>query len=363
MRLRLILFPLLTIVFLSSCADEEKYLAVEDGKISLGKSIFFDSNLSNPIGQACVSCHSPETGFSDPLHRAVSQGAISNIFGNRNAPSLAYNVFAPNRYYNTTDETFVGGLFLDGRSPSLQEQMIHPMLNPAEMNNSSVSQVINKIKNASYYPQIVALYGNSTFDEDILTYVADALMKYETSSEVNSFTSKYDYYLAGRATLTLEEKKGLVLFEGKAKCALCHVTEPDPIQKKVLFTDFTYDNIGIPRNPNNPYYSQSSNPAGTSYADLGIGEIVSQPAHNGKFKVPSLRNVAISAPYFHNGSIETLEKAVRFYNKRDLQTGEFLPAEVSQNVNTEELGNLNLSDEEEQNLVAFLKTLTNGYHK
>lgn len=363
MKSQFLLFSFLTFVLFSSCANDEKYLTVDDDKISLGKLLFFDTNLSNPIGQACATCHAPETGFSDPLHRIVSEGIIPNTFGNRNAPSLAYNVFAPNRYFNTTDETFVGGLFLDGRSQNLQEQMIHPMLNPAEMNNTSVTQVINKIKNASYYPQLVSLYGDSTIDEAILTYVADALMRYEISNEVNSFTSKYDYFLKGRATLSLQEKKGLVLFEGKAKCALCHVTAPDSIQKKALFTDFTYDNIGIPKNPNNPYYSQPSNVAGFNYIDLGIGAIVSQAAHNGKFKVPTLRNIAISAPYFHNGSITTLEKVVRFYNQRDLNTGEFLPAEVSQNVNTEELGNLNLSDEEEENLVAFLKTLTDGYHK
>lgn len=363
MKSKIILLALLTSVVSTSCSDEAEYVSVPSDKIALGKLIFNDTNLSNPIGQACASCHSPETGFSDSNHSIVSEGAVATIFGNRNAPNLAYNVFSPNRYYNTIDETFVGGLFLDGRSPNLLEQIIHPMLNPAEMNNTSAAAIANKIRQASYYPQLVSIYGNSTFDDDILSYVADALMQFETSDEVNPFTSKYDYYLQGRATLSLEETKGLVLFEGKAKCALCHVTEPDPIQKKVLFTDFTYDNLGIPKNPNNPFYTQSANLLGASYVDLGIGALVSNSAHNGKFKVPSLRNVAVSAPYFHNGSIETLEKAIRFYNKRDLNTGEFAAAEVNQNVNTEELGNLQLTEEEEQNLVAFLKTLTDGYHR
>jgi cytochrome c peroxidase len=360
---KFILITLFTSLVFTSCSDVKEYSTIPDDKIALGKLLFNDANLSNPIGQACASCHSPETGFSDPLHQIVSEGAVSNTFGNRNAPNLAYNVFAPNRYYNTIDETFVGGFFLDGRSPNLQEQMIHPLLNPVEMNNTSTAQVVAKIKAAAYYPQIVALYGNSPFDDDILSYAADALMRFETSDEVNAFTSKYDYYLQGRATLSLEEQKGLVLFEGKAKCALCHVTDPDPDQKKVLFTDFTYDNLGVPKNLDNPFYTAASNPLGINYVDLGIGAIVSQPTHYGKFKVPSLRNVAISAPYFHNGSITTLEKVVRFYNRRDLNTGEFAAAEVSQNVNIEELGNLQLTDEEELNLVAFLKTLTDGYHK
>jgi cytochrome c peroxidase len=223
--------------------------------------------------------------------------------------------------------------------------------------------VVLKIKNAAYYPKLVALYGNSIFDTDILSYVADAISKYETSNQVNPFTSKYDYYLQGRATLTLDEKKGLALFQGKALCANCHITDPDPIVKKVLFTDFTYDNIGVPKNASNPFYTQSANTAGAGYIDLGIGAVVGQSLHNGKFRVPTLRNIALSAPYFHNGSVTTLEDVVRFYNKRDLNTGQFGPPELLQNMNKEELGNLKLSDEEEHQVVAFLKTLTDGYHR
>jgi cytochrome c peroxidase len=358
------IFVIISTCFLFfNCSEKEDYSSIQNEKAALGKAIFFDENLSNPIGKACVSCHSPEKGFSDPLNNTISEGALFNTFGNRNAPSLSYNVFAPNRYYNTEDETFVGGLFLDGRSPNLQEQFIHPMLNPLEMNNTSTQEIVLKIKQSSYYSKIVELYSNSSFESDILSYVADALMNYETSKEVNPFTSKYDYYLQGRATLSTEERKGLVLFEGKAKCAECHITEPDPIKKKVLFTDFTYDNIGVPRNPNNPFYTQPSNSLGSNYIDFGIGIVVSQSSHNGKFKVPTLRNTAISAPYFHNGAITTLEKVVQFYNKRDLNTGEFDAPETSQNLNVDELGNLELTDEEENNIVAFLKTLTDGYHK
>ena len=293
----------------------------------------------------------------------MSEGAVVGMFGSRNAPVISYNAFSPSRYYNNEDQTFVGGLFLDGRSPNLQEQFIHPLLNPVEMNNSSSEQVVMKIKQASYYLKLARIYGNSVFENDILSYVADALMNFQTSDEVNPFTSKYDYFLQGRASLSLEEKKGLVLFQGKALCAQCHVTETDINTKKVLFTDFTYDNIGVPRNNNNPFYTQPSNTAGVNYIDLGIGEVVAQNAHNGKFRVPTLRNIAVSGPYFHNGSIQTLGDVVRFYNKRDLNTGQFAPAEFAQNVNTDELGNLGLSQEDEDNLVAFLKTLTDGYHK
>jgi cytochrome c peroxidase len=361
---KLFLISLLSISFFASCTNETKeYTTADDAKINLGEEIFNDTNLSNPIGQSCASCHSPEKGFSDPQNRAISEGAVKSIFGNRNAPSLAYNVFSPSRYYNSVDETFVGGLFLDGRSPNLQEQFIHPMLNPLEMNNNSTSQIATKIKQASYYSKIVNLYGNSIFESDILLYVADALSQFQTSEKVNPFTSKYDYYLQGRATLSLEEKKGLALFQGKALCSQCHVTEPDPIQRKVLFTDFTYDNIGVPKNKTNPFYTQTANNMGANYIDLGIGAIVSQSSNNGKFRVPTLRNIAVTAPYFHNGSLNSLEKVVHFYNTRDLNTGGFDAPEVSENVNKDELGNLKLSDEEEQNLVAFLKTLTDDYHR
>ena len=360
--MKLLLFSILFIILFSSCSsNEDGYQVIDTEKIALGKEIFNDKNLSNPIGQACASCHSPEKGFSDLLNSAVSQGAVANAFGNRNAPSLSYNVFSPSRYFSTEDNTFIGGLFLDGRSPNLQEQFIHPLLNPVEMNNSSASDVANKIKQASYYLKIVSLYSNSVFESDILSYVADALSKFETSNQVNPFTSKYDYYLQGRATLSLEEKKGLALFEGKAKCAGCHVTDPDENVKKVLFTDFSYDNIGIPKNLNNPFYNQPSNSAGANYVDLGIGAIVSEPAHYGKFRVPTLRNIAVSAPYFHNGVFNTLEEVIHFYNKRLVEN--LGTPEYNTNVNIEELGDLKLTLEEERKLKVFLETLTDHYRK
>lgn len=360
------LFTIIISFFLIGCSNEaDSYTSISENKIELGKSIFFDKNLSNPVGQACSTCHAQETGFSDIHNQAVSEGAVLNAFGNRNAPSLSYNIFSPQRYYNLEDKTFVGGLFLDGRSPNLIEQMIHPMLNPVEMNNVSIHEIAIKIKQATYFTNLTSIYGNFESDNQLIGYVADALVHYETSTEVNPFTSKYDYFLQGRATLTLEEKKGLVLFQGKGMCAECHVADPDPIQKKVLFTDFSYDNLGVPKNSTNPFYFQpiTVNPSGLNYIDLGLGSIVAQTNQNGKFRVPTLRNIALSAPYFHNGSIQKLEKVVRFYNRRDLNTGEFAPPEVAENVNKTELGNLKMTDEEELYLVAFLKTLTDGYHK
>ena len=358
-------FLSLILLFTSCSDDKNNYVIVPSEKNQVGKAIFFDTNLSNPIGQACASCHAPEKGFSDPINNSFSQGIVENSFGNRNTPSLSYTVFSPSRYYNAIDETFVGGLFLDGRSTSLQDQFIHPLLNSLEMNNASLHDVAEKIKLADYFPKLKSIYGTLLSDVEIINAVVDAVASFEKSREVNSFTSKFDYYSRQIISFTDDEKKGLALFAGKAKCANCHILEPDENTGKVLFTDFTYDNIGVPKNQTNPFYTQptTSNPAGNNFIDLGIGAIVNQPQHNGKFKVPTLRNIAISGPYFHNGSFSTLKQVIHFYNTRDLNTGEFPPPEVPQNVNTEELGNLQLTAEEEYQLEKFLETLTDHYRK
>jgi cytochrome c peroxidase len=359
-----ILSPILLGLFFVSCSDDaQEYENIPDAKIALGKQIFFDKNLSNPIGQACASCHAPEKGFSDSLNQDISIGANGTSFSNRNAPNLSYNVFAPTQFYNTTDETYIGGFFYDGRSPNLQEQMIHPFIGSSEMNNGSIANVVIKIKNASYYQEIQKIYGKKTADSEIFSAVADALTKFQTSREVNSFTSKFDYYSKQLVPFTEDEKQGLALFQGKGKCAQCHVLDADPKIGKVLFTDFSYDNLGVPRNNSNPFYNQSSNTAGNTYVDLGIGSIKNEPQHNGKFKVPSLRNAAISEPYYHNGSIATLKEAIHFYNVRDLNTGEFGPPEYNQNVNSTELGNLGLTEKEEFQIEKFINTLTDHYRK
>ncbi len=365
MKAKTILILNLIIFSFISCSDDTQYAVIPNQKELLGKKIFFDKTLSNPAGQSCASCHSPEKGFSDPLNTAISEGAVQNIFGNRNAPNLSYNVFSPSRFYNTTDETYIGGFFYDGRANSLKEQAIKPMLNPAEMNNNSIHDIAEKIKSSPYFSEIATLYGNFSSDNDIMNHVVDALATYEKSKEVNSFTSKFDYYSKQLVSFTEDEKKGLALFSGKGKCAQCHVLDADPNTGKVLFTDFSYDNLGIPKNNNNPFYNQSTliNPLGTGYVDLGIGAIVNETQHNGKFKVPSLRNVAVSGPYYHNGVIKTLKEAIHFYNVRDLKTGEFEAPEYDKNVNTTELGDLKLTEIEEKQIEKFLETLTDHYRK
>jgi cytochrome c peroxidase len=153
----------------------------------------------------------------------------------------------------------------------------------------------------------------------------------------------------------------LFVSEKKGNCAACHPTTPSPDGTPPLLTDFTYDNLGAPRNPENPFYKlpHELNPDGFYYVDLGLALTVNEPSANGKFRVPSLRNVALTSPYLHNGVFKTLYQVVSFYNTRDVAPW---PApEVPENVNREELGDLGLTNQEVEDIVAFLNTLTDGW--
>ncbi len=196
--------------------------------------------------------------------------------------------------------------------------------------------------------------------------VGRAIAAYERSSKVSKFTSKYDYWLKGQAKLTDQEAWGLDLFNGKAMCSACHLSDgPKP-----LFTDFTYDNLGVPKNPENPVYHE--NPA---FVDAGLGGFLKSANYGeavymgewGKHKVPTLRNVDLRPnkkfvkAFGHNGYFKSLEEITHFYNTRDVEM--WPEPEVSMNVNTDELGNLGLTPDEEAAIVAFMKTLSDGYKK
>jgi len=340
----------------------------------LGKQLFFDTNLSTPAGQSCASCHSPETGFSGPnsnvnLKTGVYQGAAPGQFGNRKPPTAAYASFSPKREYNAKDETYEGGQFWDGRADDLVEQAKGPFLNPLEMNNASAEVVVDKVRQSSYRVLFEQVYGEQADSATTFDQIARAIAAYETSREVNSFSSKYDAYLAGRAKLTDAESRGLKLYAGKANCTACHPHERAADGSPPLFTDFTYDNVGTPRNPANPFYQATAavNADGPRYRDLGLGGVLNDETHHGKVKVPTLRNVAkkphpqFVKSYLHNGSFKSLKDVVHFYNDRDKSPQEFGTPDVEENVNRDELGNLGLTSAEEDDVVAFLETLSDGY--
>lgn len=337
----------------------------DEDRAALGARIFSDTSLSTPPGQSCATCHDPKRAFTDPRATLpVSEGAVQGRFGNRNTPSITYTAYADELRWNAEDETYEGGLFWDGRADTLEEQALLPMLSPLEMNNASEAEIATKLRAAPYYSELVRVFGPGLDSDDaLLSAMTTALADFERSATVNPFSSKYDAWLRGEAELTEQEERGRRLFEDPAKgnCAACHVTTTDGMRPP-LFTDYTFDNIGIPRNPSSPFFAMdpSLNPAGAQFVDEGLAETVGDPEQRGLFRVPSLRNVAITAPYGHNGFFETLRDAVRFYDSRDVDPTWPEP-EILETMNTEELGDLGLSESEIDDIVVFLGTLTDGY--
>lgn len=337
-------------------------------KVAVGKLLYFDTNLSTPTGQACASCHDPETGFAEPHSELpVSQGVLPWLVGGRNAPTAAYAAYSPSFHYDEAETRYVGGQFWDGRAATLVDQAKGPFLNPIEMHNKDKASVVASVKASVYANLFERLYGEGIFDKSDIAYddIADAIAAYEASSEVVRFTSKFDYVRQGKDTFTEAEARGKALFDDPttAKCSNCHSIDAFDADTPALFTDFTYDNLGVPKNPTLPYYDMpvEYNPDGANYVDQGLGPVVKKPSENGKFKVPTLRNIARTGPYMHNGVFKTLREVVEFYNTRDVDPAKWGPPEVPENVNKMDLGDLKLTAPEIDDIVAFLQTLTDGY--
>jgi cytochrome c peroxidase len=332
----------------------------------LGKLLFIESTLSTPPGESCSTCHDPEAGFGNPdKSLPVSKGAIPGHFGNRNDMTVAYSAYTPPLQYDKKEGVWFGGLFWDGRANSLAEQAQGPPLNILEMANPSVNAIAEKLRALEYASLFNEIFGPDALSnpDSAFRYMAEAIAAYERTKEVNSFSSKYDHWLRGEAKLTYSELQGLKIFEApdKGNCIACHPCHIADDGTFPLFSDHTFDNLGVPPNPENPFYilPPELNPDGMKFVDLGLGSVVKDPAENGKFRVPTLRNVAITGPYMHNGIFKTLFQVVTFYNTRDVAT--WPDPEVPENVNKEELGNLKLTNQELEDLVAFLNTLTDGW--
>ncbi len=367
---------------------------------SLGKALFFDK-IASPDSMSCADCHAPSVGFTGPIpginqHGAVYHSAVPQRFGNRKPPSAAYATLSPIFHYDEAQGVFVGGNFWDGRATGehlgnpAADQALGPFLNPVEQNNPSMLAVLQQVVAAKYAPLWELAWGEPlrlrTPAEIAANYdrIGLAIAAYEASPEVNPFSSKYDAYLAGQVALTAEESRGLELFNGRARCSACHPSQPGPDGEPPLFTDFTFDNLGVPKNPENPFYRMDTvylsdgspiNPAGAAWIDPGLGGFLASRAewaayaedNYGKHKVPTLRNVdkrpgnKMPKAFMHNGVFKSLAEVVHFYNTRDVEA--WPPPEVPATVNTEELGNLGLSADEEAAIVTFLRTLTDGYWK
>ena len=374
----------------------------------LGKSIFFDANLSINGNQACAACHAPVTGFTGPdllvnAHGAVYEGSVAGRFGNRKPPSSAYATPSPVLGYviEKKEALFTGGNFWDGRATGERlgnpaaDQAQGPFLNPLEQALPDSVAVVSRVCGSTYAPLFLQVWGSNACDAGKVNaaydYIALSIAAFEASSESNAFTSKYDYYLRGVVSLTKEEKIGLNLFQGKANCTNCHTLNRNGKGDLPLLTDFTFDNLGVPRNPENPFYNEPTyNPLGNAWIDLGLGGFLASrvdyqqfAAENyGKQKVPTLRNVdkrpypGFAKAYAHNGYFKSLKAIVHFYNTRDakptcanlftteadaLAQGCWPAPEVAANVNRKELGNLHLTAAQEDAIVEFLKALSDGY--
>lgn len=358
---------------------------------ALGKKIFQDVSLSRSGAQSCASCHDPNNGHAGPTSTgAVEPGGapLGTEHGTRVAPSIRY--LASNRAFRfESDGTPTGGFFWDGRAMSLADQAGAPFLNPREMANTSKAEVVAKLAAAPYAGEFEQVYGARVFDDvdGAYTRMTVALAAYERESpEFAPFSSKYDAYLRGQVSLSDTERRGLALFNSSSKgnCAACHPSARGADGSFPLFTDFSYDNLGVPRN-----WAISDN-ADPTHFDRGLCDSVAvadEPASTratlcGAFKVPSLRNVAVRKAFFHNGRFTSLKEALTFYVQRDTNPEKwYLKADGSADVKFNDLepayrGNVNrseapynrnpgdvpaLSDTEIDDLIAFLNTLTDGY--
>jgi cytochrome c peroxidase len=329
-------------------------------KAVAGKALFFDTTLSASGKQACGTCHVPAYAFAaapatDKGLPVPLGGPNMDLPGFRNAPSLMYAMFTPP--FSLVGGTPTGGFFRDGRASSLAVQAQQPFVTAFEMANSDAAEVVARLEASPTTLQLfIDAFGQETLSDPTATLAAmgEAIAAYETeASEFAPFSSKYDAWLEGKAQLSAAEQSGLALFNNPAKgnCTACHPSQRQGYSSHALFTDFTYDNIGVPRNWNVPanlpaprspisgvpleYVPAEQNvPADAEYAyyDMGLCGPFAPAANDpqprpvftqtttlcGFFKVPTLRNVAITSPYFHNGEFATLHKVVKWYVTRDI---------------------------------------------
>lgn len=341
----------------------------------LGQFLFFDTNLSDPNGQACASCHDPGFAFTDPdQNLPVSEGVIPGRFGTRNSPSAGYAAFFPEF---TLNSGILGGQFWDGRAANLTEQAKAPFLNPVEMNNPDKETVLADIQAAAYYQNFfVPVCGAINLADpqnvdNAYDCMAAAIAAFETTPELSPFDSKFDRVEAGLEQFTPQEEAGFKLFTGSGKCGHCHTAKVGG-GERIVFTDFKFHNIGL---PSNQEVFQLRPDLPPDFVDRGLGGFLNDPKEDGKFKTTHLRNIELTAPYMHNGVLQTLKQVVHFYNTRDVlpkcdpalgnQDPNFGTAcwpepELGDNIDSNFVGDLGLTSAEEDAIVAFMLTLTDG---
>lgn len=387
----------------------------------LGKQIFFDKSLSGSGQQSCASCHSPQLAYGPPGDGSVMLGGSQlKTQGARAVPSLMYldrdtafsigpddpsaenvnlNQLAgqaqtANRSTKTANNTSAaaqnlvpqGGLFWDGRVDTLQQQASGPLFNPVEMDGGNAQVVTQKFMKAPYAQSFIQLFGNRIFNDPDQT-VAEALFavaRYQIEDpSFHPYSSKYDAWLEGKAKLAPDEMHGYILFndQTKANCAACHLDKPTYDHRPPLFTDHQYEALGVPRNRT---ITANDNP---NYDDLGLcgpfrTDLSKQNQYCGMFLTPTLRNVATRHAFFHNGIYHSLKDVLDFYDFRDTNPEKIYPVSASgtiekyNDIPAEYQVNVDIVDppfdrhpgeqpamsrQDMQDIIAFLKTLTDGY--
>ncbi len=341
---------------------------------ALGERLFFDVNLSRNRSQSCSSCHNPAHAFTDQrenkVDRAVSLGDDQRSLGDRNAPTAAYARFSPPFHKNKQGE-YVGGQFLDGRETDLKGQAGGPPLNPVEMGMPDKASVVARLKeNADYVVALQRLFGEDVFADTERAYAAmtESLAAFEKTALFAPFDSRYDRYLQGEEVLTDQELLGESLFFSHqfTNCNRCHQLKMFPSLPGETFSNYEYHNLGVPVNTK----VRELNGKAADFVDRGLLEQpgIDDPAQEGRFKVSSLRNIAVTGPYMHNGIFKDLRTVILFYDKFNNPTRRINPEtgapwaapEVGKNLALEdkEFKAPPLKDSEVDALVAFLKTLT-----
>ena len=342
---------------------------------ALGRALYFDVNLSKNRSQSCATCHSPEFGFADPrgnaAGKAVSLGDDGRSLGDRNAPTASYAAFSPD-FHRDDEGRYVGGQFLDGREKDLAGQAGGPPLNPIEMGMPDKAGVVDRLReNATYVAAFGRFFGGDILDrpDDAYRAMTESIAAFERTDLFAPFDSRYDRYLRGEYQMTVLEDLGMTLFFSQqfSNCNICHQLKPTPNRTGETFSNYAYHNIGVP--PNDA--ARAVNGVAADHVDRGLldNPAIDDPAQAGRFKVPTLRNVAVTGPYMHNGVFGDLRTVVLFYNKYNSksakrqinpETGEQWRApEVPDNLALKELETgPALDDRRIDALVAFMKTLT-----
>ena len=297
--------------------------------LSVSTLLFEEKALSASGQQACASCHANETAHADPAGTTLPVGGLAmNRQGSRSSPSMLYlESNGPFRF--ASDGEPFGGFTWDGRANTRADQAGGPLLDAAEMDNASVAEVAGRVRKLSYYTDFRTVFGLATDagDQQIFDTLRLALEQYQKlDTDYLLFNSRYDRWMDGTGTLTAQEQRGLAIFENptRGNCASCHPSRAASDGSRPVFTTFGYAALGVPRNPG---IAANADP---TFFDMGLcgpkrTDLTARTDLCGKFKIPTLRNIELTAPYFHNGAVATLNDAVAFYATRDIDPQRWYP--------------------------------------